>query len=184
MRRVEKFIECWLDKLHEAEWEWKDSNKNIIGASLKLALSAAENLVNPTRARVLIEALSQTVGDSKKSIAQGAEDALLAWVKNEACFSLFAQKFEKTVQLPGANASLLNILKAGFVAHRGQKFEFLLPSVLLLLIDKSKDVRANAEALIDMFLPELAFEQVMSAMRAFLSQEQKEISGILEKKRG
>jgi hypothetical protein len=73
-----------------------------------------------------------------KHIAQGAEDALLELVKNESCFALYAQKFEKSAQIAGANASLLNILKTGISAHREFKFEHLLPSILLLLNDKNK----------------------------------------------
>jgi hypothetical protein len=163
----------------------KDSNKNIVGLALRVALTVAQNLGKPDRTiRILLDALCETVGDSKKTIAQGAEDALLEWVKNETCFAAFAQKsFEKFAQVSGAKASLLKILKAGFSVHAGLlRFEFILPSVLLLLNDKAKEVRENADSLMDDFLPELSFAQAMSAMRGFLPEEQKVIGGILEKK--
>jgi hypothetical protein len=162
----------------------KDSNKNIIGLALKLALKVAENLGNPDRSRVgvLIDALCQTVGDSKKAISQAAEDALLLWVKNDACFSVFCQKFEKSTKVAGAKASLLNILKVGFSTHPESEFEGLLPSVLLLLNDKNKDARSNADLVIDCLLSKISFEQILSAMKGFLPQEQIVIRGIVEKK--
>jgi hypothetical protein len=163
----------------------KDSNKNIINLALKVSLKIAENIVNLNRSKVvpLIDALIQTVGDSKKTISQGAEDALLEWVvKAECCYLIFCQKFEKAAKVAGAKASLLSILKAGYLAHSRFDFDSLLASVLQLLNDKSKDVRACADSLIDSLQPLLSLDQVDSAMRSFVPQEQRVIRRIMEKK--
>jgi hypothetical protein len=162
----------------------KDSNKNIVGIALKLALKVAQSIgKSPDRTiRVLIDGLCQTVGDSKKSISQGAEDALLEWVKHESCFALFAQKFEKAAQTAGAKASLLSILKTGFSVHRDFQFQHLLPRLLLLLNDKNKEARDKAELVIDLLLPNINFDQILSAIRKFSSQEQKVICSIMERK--
>ena len=151
----------------------------ITRTALKLALTVAQNLgKSPDRTiRVLIDGLCQTVGDSKKSISQGAEDALL-----ESCFALYAQKFEKSAQIAGAKAPLLNILKTGFSVHRDFQFQHLLPSILLLLSDKNKEARDKAELVIDLLLPKIHFDQILSAIRKFSSQEQKVICSIMERK--
>jgi hypothetical protein len=163
----------------------KDSNKNIIGLALKVSLKIAENIVNPNRLKVvpLIDALIQTVGDSKKTISQGAEDALLEWVvKAECCYLIFCHKFENAAKVAGAKASLLSILKAGYLAHSRFDFDSLLASVLHLLNDKNKDARNCADSLIDSLQPLLSLDQVNSAIRSFVPQEQIVIRRIMEKK--